>query len=65
MQLDTSQANKDAPALAQRLATLSAKQTKQPLNWLANFMGVAEFLARETRTGATPFQQPTANGAPE
>jgi len=62
---DGSQANKDAPALAQRLATLCAEQTKQPLNWLANFMGVAEFLARETRTGATPFQQPTATGAPE
>ncbi len=59
-----SQTNKDAPALAQRLATLCAAQTKQPLNWLANFMGVAEFLARETRTGATPFQQPTATGAP-
>ena len=60
-----SQANKDAPALAQRLASLCAAQTKRPLNWLANFMGVAEFLARETRTGATPFQQPTSNGAPE
>jgi CRISPR-associated protein Cmr2 len=60
-----SQANKDAPVLAQRLATLCALQTMQPLNWLANFMGVAEFLARETRTGATPFQQTTATGAPE
>ncbi len=59
-----SQTNKDAPALAQRLATLCAAQTKQPLNWLANFMGVAEFLARETRTGATPFQQTAATGAP-
>ena len=59
------QAKKDAPALAQRLAALCAAQTRQPLNWLANFMGVAEFLARETRTGATPFQQPTATGAPE
>ena len=62
---DGSQDNKDAPSLAQRLATLCAAQTKQPLNWLANFMGVAEFLARETRTGATPFQQPNATGAPE
>jgi CRISPR-associated protein Cmr2 len=74
------QANKDAPALAQRLATLCAAQKGVPevapnrsheqkkknrLNWLANFMGVAEFLARETRTGATPFQQPTATGAPK
>jgi CRISPR-associated protein Cmr2 len=58
-------ANQHAPALAQRLATLSAAQTRQHLNWLSNFMGVAEFLARETRTGATPFQQPTATGASE
>lgn len=41
-----------APKLAQRLAELCAAQKTKPLNWLANFMGVAEFLARETRTGA-------------
>ena len=49
-----SKANQDAPALAQRLAVLCAAQEKKTrLNWLANFMGVAEFLARETRTGFT------------
>ena len=52
-----------APALAQRLAQLCATQKIQPLNWLANFLGVAEFLARETRTGTTPMQQPTDTGA--
>jgi CRISPR-associated protein Cmr2 len=57
-------ANAQAPQLAQSLAQLCATQERKGLNWLANFMGVAEFLARETRTGATPFQQPTANGAP-
>jgi len=48
-------AKASAPDLAQRLANLCASQTHSPLNWLANFMGVAEFLARETRTGATPL----------
>ena len=42
-----------APQLAHRLAQLCATQELKGLNWLANFMGVAEFLARETRTGAT------------
>lgn len=59
------QAKASAPALAQRLAELCAAQKTQPLNWLANFLGVAEFLARETRTGASPFQQPTDTGATE
>ena len=45
------QAKKDALDLARRLARLSASQKCKPLNWLANFMGVAEFLARETRSG--------------
>lgn len=48
-----------APELARRLAQLCAAQKpashanpkKTRLNWLANFLGVAEFLARETRTG--------------
>jgi len=47
-----------APALAQRLAALAFNDALRPkpgptekrLNWLANFMGVAEFLARETRS---------------
>lgn len=48
-------ANKQAPQLAQRLAQLCAAQKSHGLHWLANFMGVAEFLARETRTGFTPL----------
>jgi CRISPR-associated protein Cmr2 len=50
-------ANAQAPQLAQRLAQLCAEQVRRQerkgLNWLANFMGVAEFLARETRTGTS------------
>ncbi len=57
------EAKASAPALAQRLAQLCTKQKTRPLNWLANFLGVAEFLARETRTGASPFQQPTETEA--
>ena len=44
-------AQASAPAVAQRLAVLCAAQKSAPLNWLTNFMGVAEFLARETRSG--------------
>jgi CRISPR-associated protein Cmr2 len=44
-------AGKQASELAQRLAQLCAAQKRNGLNWLANFMGVAEFLARETRIG--------------
>lgn len=59
-------AKNDAPDLARRLAKLCAAQKIAPsldnkptpehrkktrLKWLANFMGVAEFLARETRAG--------------
>jgi CRISPR-associated protein Cmr2 len=40
-----------APALAQRLAALTAAQPRDGLNWLQNFLTVAEFLARETRAG--------------
>ena len=68
-----------APALAQRLAALCAAQKGVPaaeqnpnhalkkktrLNWLANFMAVAEFLARETRTGATPSNSPQPTEPP-
>lgn len=38
-----------APYLAKRLASLAAKQPKDGLTWLENFLTVAEFLARETR----------------
>jgi CRISPR-associated protein Cmr2 len=45
------QASKMAPALARRLAVLAVAERKERLNWLRNFLSVAEFLARETRTG--------------
>lgn len=40
-----------AQKLSNRLATLAAQQPKDGLNWLENFLTVAEFLARETRSG--------------
>jgi CRISPR-associated protein Cmr2 len=40
-----------APRLAERLAKLAAAQAQNGLSWLQNFLTVAEFLARETRTG--------------
>lgn len=43
----------DIPKLAQRLATQAAAQPGDRLKWLANFMSVAEFLARETRSGVS------------
>lgn len=43
--------NAQAPSLAKRLATLTAAQPKAGLDWLRNFLTVAEFLARETRAG--------------
>ena len=44
----------DTPALARRLTDLTLQQTKAEarLKWLGNFLSVAEFLARETRSGA-------------
>ncbi len=44
-------AKMQAPTLAARLAALAAQQTKDGLDWLQNFLTVAEFLARETRSG--------------
>lgn len=41
-----------APALARRLAALTLQQETGRLDWLQNFLSVAEFLARETRSGA-------------
>jgi CRISPR-associated protein Cmr2 len=41
-----------APDLARRLAALASRQPKNGLDWLRNFLSVAEFLARETRAGA-------------
>lgn len=43
----------DISGLAQRLAALAAAQPGDRLKWLANLMSVAEFLARETRIGAS------------
>ena len=45
------QAKAQASGLARRLAALAAAQSKDGLKWLENFLTVAEFLARETRTG--------------
>ena len=42
-----------AGVLAKCLAELAAQQPKDRLKWLANFMSVAEFLARETRSGVS------------
>jgi CRISPR-associated protein Cmr2 len=43
---------KTSRELACRLAALAAAQHKNGLDWLRNFLSVAEFLARETRAGA-------------
>jgi CRISPR-associated protein Cmr2 len=48
-------ARHQAPDLASRLAKLCATQERKGLSWLANFMGVAEFLARETRNAQSTF----------
>lgn len=40
-----------AGELAQRLAALAAAQSEDGLKWLENFLTVAEFLAREIRSG--------------
>ena len=46
-------ANRQAPSLAQRLTELALGQGEgQRLDWIQNFMSVAEFLARESRNGA-------------
>lgn len=41
----------DLPGLALRLTAQAQNQPKDRLKWLANFLSVAEFLARETRSG--------------
>lgn len=43
-------AKAQAPHLAERLAKLASDQPRDGLKWLANFLSVAEFLARETRS---------------
>jgi CRISPR-associated protein Cmr2 len=49
----------EAGRLAERLARLTADRPKDGLKWLENFLTVAEFLARETRSGAAE----TASGS--
>ena len=44
-------AKAQAPGLARRLTLLAAAQTNGGLRWLEHFMSVAEFLAREVRSG--------------
>jgi CRISPR-associated protein Cmr2 len=41
------------PALAARLTTQALQQPAGRLKWLENFLSVAEFLARETRSGVS------------
>lgn len=50
----------DAPSLAKSLAKLTADQPKDGLKWLKNFLTVAEFLARETRSSAADGAAPEA-----
>ena len=40
----------DVPGLARRLTDLALQQPEKRLTWLANFLAVAEFLAREGRS---------------
>ncbi|MEY6433636.1 type III-B CRISPR-associated protein Cas10/Cmr2 [Thioalkalicoccus limnaeus] len=42
-------AHHDVPGLARRLTALTLGESEKRLEWLANVLGVAEFLARETR----------------
>jgi CRISPR-associated protein Cmr2 len=39
------------PAIARRLVELTLQRENDPIPWLRNFLSVAEFLARETRSG--------------
>ncbi|PZP50210.1 MAG: hypothetical protein DI596_15230, partial [Azospira oryzae] len=50
------EAKRVAEELARRLTALALAQPKERLEWLANFLSVAEFLARETRTGPTSIE---------
>ena len=57
----------DVPGLAKRLANLAAGQTR-PRRWLTDFLGVAEFLAREVRSPsgeADTGRDPTSGTAAE
>lgn len=54
---------KQAPALARQLADLATRQSGQARAWLANFLAVAEFLARETRGKPQSKTQPEKQAA--
>ncbi len=51
--------------LAARLTALAIEQSKDSLGWLANFLNVAEFLARETRSEAALKADSRAKSAQE
>lgn len=53
-----------AQTLAERLTVLALKQVKDRLKWLGNFMSVAEFLARETRSKPERAPLQARQGAP-
>lgn len=50
----------EGPLLSNRIAALACKE-KARLDWLARFMGVAEFLAREARVNVKDAEPATAN----
>ncbi|TSE27357.1 CRISPR-associated protein Cas10/Cmr2, subtype III-B [Tepidimonas sediminis] len=50
-------ARKQEPVLAARLTRLAVEQGGEAREWLANFLSVAEFLARETRGGLKATMQ--------
>ena len=53
-QRKTSLDHHDVPGLARRLTDLALQQPGSRLKWLANFLAVAEFLAREGRSSDEP-----------
>lgn len=53
----------DAPALAARLTRLAEQKGDKSRTWLANFLAVAEFLARETRGRPESTVQPEKQAA--
>ena len=47
----TARQHEDIPGLTRQLAELAVMQAPRSLEWLQNFLSVAEFLARQTRSG--------------
>ncbi len=58
-----SEARGQAPALAARLTALAVQHGTDGRSWLANFLSVAEFLARETRGKLQSTFQPERQAA--